>query len=186
MKRKLITVLLINSIVLSGCGITNDQINISEWMFSDNLNPYECEKILGKAEEKNGKNATQYFWNDYKICNKYEGTLSLLYFNEEDPYSLNSDRNSYSFHWTVQCDYEVYKHIFKDLEDYNHLQKYITSASDGTNGECYNFITDFKDENYDEKWFFGDNATAYFVIYSMYEDGVLELQWGNGRVPIKE
>ena len=61
----------------------------------------------------------------------------------------------------------------------------FTSASDGTNGECYNFITDFKDENYDEKWFFGDNATAYFVIYSMYEDGVLELQWGNGRSPLQ-
>ena len=45
---------------------------------------------------------------------------------------------------------------------------------------------DFKDENYDEKWFFGDNGTAYFVIYSIYKDGVLELQWGLGRVPIKE
>ena len=76
--------------------------------------------------------------------------------------------------------------FFKDLENYNHLQKYVTSASDGTNGECYNFITDFKDENYDEKWFFGDNGTAYFVIYSIYKDGVLELQWGLGRVPIKE
>ena len=34
--------------------------------------------------------------------------------------------------------------------------------------------------------FFGDNGTAYFVIYSIYKDGVLELQWGLGRVPIKE
>lgn len=185
MKRKLITVLLINSIVLSGCGSSNDQINISEWMFSDNLTPYECEKILGKAEEKNGKNATQYFWNNYKICNKYEGTLSLIYFNEEDPYSLSSDRNSYSFHWNAQCNDNEYKHIVKDLKNYNHLQKYVPSALSEVDNECFNFLTDFEDENYDKKWLFGDYDTAYFVIYSMYKDGVLELQWGNGRSPLQ-
>ena len=155
-------------------------------MFKDDLNIYSCEKILGKAKVEELNNCTQYFWDDYKICNKYEGTLSLLYSNKQDDWSSNPDRNSYSFQWTVQCDDEEYKHIFKDLENYNHLQKYVTSASDGTNGECYNFITDFNDENYDEKWFFGDNGTAYFVIYSIYKDGVLELQWGLGRVPIKE
>lgn len=186
MKRKIITNILIISMLLSGCRKSNDQINISEWMFKDDLNVYDCEKILGKAEEKSGKTTTQYFWNNYKICNKYEGTLSLLYSKEQDPWSSNPDRNSYSFHWTVQCDDKEYEHIFKDLENYNHLQKYVTSASNGEDGERFNFITDFEDENYDEKWFFGDDGTAYFVIYSIYKDGVLELQWANGRVPIKE
>ena len=48
-------------------------------MFKDDLNIYSCEKILGKAKVEELNNCTQYFWDDYKICNKYEGTLSLLY-----------------------------------------------------------------------------------------------------------
>ena len=97
-------------------------------MFKDDLNIYSCEKILGKAKVEELNNCTQYFWDDYKICNKHEGTLSLLYSNKQDDWSSNPDRNSYSFQWTVQCDDEEYKHIFKDLENYNHLQKYVTRA----------------------------------------------------------
>ena len=89
-------------------------------MFKDDLNIYSCEKNLGKAKVEELNNCTQYFWDDYKICNKYEGTLSLLYSNKQDDWSSNPDRNSYSFQWTVQCDDEEYKHIFKDLENYNH------------------------------------------------------------------
>lgn len=66
-------------------------------MFKDDLNIYSCEKILGKAKVEELNNCTQYFWDDYKICNKYEGTLSLLYSNKQDDWSSNPDRNSYSF-----------------------------------------------------------------------------------------
>ena len=103
MKRKFTIGILIGTVILSGCGSSNDQINIAEWMFSDDLNPYECENTLGKAEKEDGNGYTRFFWNDYEICNKYSGTLSLLYFDKQDEWSLNSDRNSYSFQWTIQC-----------------------------------------------------------------------------------
>lgn len=192
MKSKLINIILFSSVVLSGCGTSNNQINISEWMFSDDLNPYECEKILGKAEEKNGENTTQYFWNGYKICNKYEGTLSLSYFNEEDPYSLNSDRNSYSFQWSIQCSDNEYEHISHDLENSKYIQKTVLCEASGIsdevrkkhreeNGLNYKFITKFKDENYNPDYINMSDGDEYFSISSTYKDGVLNLRWGCSR-----
>lgn len=197
MKKNFISIcLLCTTIVFSGCNKKQDDVNISEWMFDDNLNIYNCEKILGKAEKEELNNCTQYFWNDYKICNKYNGMLSLIYSDEQDGWSSNPDRNSYSFHWTTQCSDDEYKHIFKDLKNFEYVQKYVSCAPNGTdemkknyekeNGECFNFLTTYKDENYGEKFLFNDYNTAYFVIRSQYKDGVLELQWGLGRVPIKE
>lgn len=196
MKRKFTIGILIGAVILSGCGTTNDQINISEWMFSDNLNPYECEKILGKAEVEELNDCTRYFWDDYKICDKYEGTLSLIYFNEEDPYSLNSDRSSYSFRWSAQCDNEEYEHISHDLENSKNIQKTVLCEASGISDESrkeyreehglnYKFITNYKDENYNPNYINMPDGDKYFSISSTYKDGILDLGWGCSRSPLQ-
>ena len=195
MKNKLINIILLGSIILSGCGTSNDQINISEWMFSDDLNPYECENTLGKAEKEDGNGYTRFFWNDYEICNKYSGTLSLLYFDKQDEWSLNSDRNSYSFQWTIQCSDNEYEHISHDLENSKYIQKTVLCEASGIsnkvrkkyrdeNGLNYKFITNFKDENYNPDYINMPDGEESFSISSAYKDGVLSLRWGCSRSPL--
>ena len=190
MKRKFTIGILIGTVILSGCGSSNDQINIAEWMFSDNLNPYECENTLGKAEKEDGNDYTRFFWNNYNICDKYDGTLSLLYFDKQDEWSLNPDRNAYYFQWNTQCGNDEYEHIINDLKNYKYLQKYTSLPPNGTdeskeqykkeNGECINFTTDFNDKSYDSSES-DNNKKAYFIISSNYKDGILKLQWGVNR-----
>ena len=164
-------------------------------MFSDDLNPYECENTLGKAEKENGNNYTQFFWNDYEICNKYSGTLSLLYFDKQDEWSLNSDRNSYSFQWTIQCSDNEYEHISHDLENSKYIQKTVLCEASGIsdevrkeyreeNGLNYKFITNFKDKNYNSDYIDMPDGDEYFSISSTYKDGVLNLRWGCSRSPL--
>ena len=195
MKRKFTIGILIGTVILSGCGSSNNQINISEWMFSDDLNPYECENTLGKAEKEDGNGYTRFFWNDYEICNKYSGTLSLLYFDKQDEWSLNSDRNSYSFQWTIQCSDNEYEHISHDLENSKYIQKTVLCEASGIsdevrkkyrdeNGLNYKFITNFKDENYNPDYINMPDGEEYFSISSTYKDGVLSLRWGYSRSPL--
>lgn len=190
MKRKFIISFLISTFLLSGCGKSNNQINISEWMFSDDLNPYECESTLGKAEKEEGNGYTQYFWNNYDMCDKYNGILSLMYLDKKDESSLNPDRNYYTFQWSVQCDDNEYNHIINDLKKYKHLQKYYSIPPSGSeeakeeykkeNGECFNFVTDFNDKSYNSSTS-DNNQIAHFIISSTYKDGILKLQWGVNR-----
>lgn len=190
MKSKLINIILLGSIMLSGCGISNDQINISKWMFSDDLNPYECENTLGKAEKENSNDYTRFFWNDYEICDKYSGTLSLFYFDKQDDLSLNPDRNYYTFQWNTQCNDDEYNHIINDLKNYKYIQKYTSLPPNGTdeskeqykkeNGECFDFTTNFSDESYNSSTS-NDNKKVYFIVSTRYKDGILKLQWGVNR-----
>ena len=195
MKIKFTIGILIGTVILSGCGSSNNQINISEWMFSDDLNPYECENTLGKAEKEDGNGYTRFFWNDYEICNKYSGTLSLLYFDKQDEWSLNSDRNSYYFQWTIQCSDNEYEHISHDLENSKYIQKTVLCEASGIsdevrkkyrdeNGLNYKFITNFKDENYNPDYINMPDGEEYFSISSTYKDGVLSLRWGYSRSPL--
>lgn len=196
MKIKIATTLLISSVLLSSCQISNDDIYISKWMFSDDLTPYQCENTLGKAEKEEMESYTKYFWNNYNICNKYKGTLSLGYSDKGDQFSLNQNRNTYCFHWNLQCDNKKYNHIVNDLKNSSYIQKYIPFEPiskkqtkenfEKKNGKRFTFVTKFKDENYNYKLSDSYEKTEYFTITSIYKNGVLELQWGLGRVPIKE
>lgn len=189
MKRKILFISIL-SLMLCGCNNQNE-VNISEWMFSDDLTPYECEKILGTSSEKERANSTQYFWNDYEICDGYSGTLSLIYFDNQDPLSLNPDRQQYTFDWTSQCSEKEYDNIINSLKQYKHTQKYVSfppqdrsdeikKKYEDENGKKIKFTTDFQDENINTEYL-GEDKIQYFTIGTTYKDEILNIQWSFSR-----
>lgn len=192
MKRKILFISIL-SLMLCGCGQHND-VNIAEWMFSDDLTPYECDKILGASSKEENDNNTWYFWDDYEICDGYEGTLSLVYCDYQDPWSLNSERQQYGFNWTSQCSEKEYDKIINSLKKYKHIKKYtqfppqdrtdeVKKKYEDENGKKFKFITDFQDKNINTGYLNKDKI-QYFTINTTYKDEVLDIQWSFSRSPI--
>ena len=182
MIKKIFSAIIISSLlVCGGCDNSNDDVNISEWMFSDDLDPFKCISILGSSVENDFK---EYLWEDYELVNGYKGTLALFDIQDQDFFSTNENRKSYSFHWTIQCDESDYSKIINKLKSYEYIQKTVDGTGFEEGDVSLNFITNFEDKNYNPKYL-NSGEKAYFSILSIYNKEILELQWRENRKTIK-